>query len=74
MRHFGETFIMVFVVAILASLTLGKLSACTPQTSDQAKAAAYGIQLAACRTDAGTDYSAYEQCALGVDARFGVKR
>lgn len=72
MRHFGETFLMVFVIAILASLTLGKLSACAPMTAD-AKAAAYGVQLAACRADAGT-YENYEQCALGVDARFGVKR
>lgn len=73
MKQFSETFLMVFIIAILGSLTLGKLSACTPQTSDQAKAAAYGVQLAACRTDAAT-YENYEQCALGVDARFGVKR
>lgn len=73
MKHFFETFLLVAVVAILGSLTLGKLAACAPTTAD-AKAAAYGVQLAACRADAGTDYSSYEQCALGVDARFGVKR
>ncbi len=72
MKHFFETFLLVAVVAILGSLTLGKLAACAPTTAD-AKAAAYGVQLAACRADAAT-YESYEQCALGVDARFGVKR
>lgn len=73
MRHTMDTFVMVFAVAILGSFVIGKLSACTPQTSDQAKAAAYGVQLAACRADAA-NFESYEQCALGVDARFGVKR
>lgn len=74
MKHAADSFLAVAVMAILGTLLLGKLSACSAQAADQTKAAAYGVQLAACRADAGTDYSNYEQCALGVDARFGVKR
>jgi len=73
MKHAADSFLAVAVMAILGTLLLGKLSACSAQAADQTKAAAYGVQLAACRADAST-YENYEQCALGVDARFGVKR
>lgn len=73
MRHFGETFIMVAVIAILGSLTLGKLAACAPATSPEvAKSSAYGVELNKCL--AGKTYDEREQCALSVDAKFGVKR
>ena len=73
MRHTMDTFVRGVGGASLGACVGGKLSACTPQTSDQSKAAAYGVQLAACRADAA-NFESYEQCALGVDARFGVKR
>lgn len=69
MKEFFVTFAIVLTLGCGASLMM---HACTP-TTETVKAAAYGTALAACRADAGS-YEAYEQCALGVDAKFGVKR
>lgn len=63
MKEFFVTFSMVLGIGLLAH-------ACIP--SEVVKSTAYGAALAGCR-DAGT-YDDYEQCALDVDAKFGVKR
>jgi len=73
MMQFTNGLLMIFVVAILGSIAVTKLSACAPAIAPEVtKSVAYGAELRDC-LDAG-DYERREQCALGVDAKFEVKR